>query len=179
MSNPCMLEKECNDNSISTFPPCYEFHMIWPLGWFSLKVAMSVIGKKLWNYCIRIIDYPMHYEAIPITGRTQSILLTSWRFFIICQIKFLNFDKMATGFLSSSIVLLFRGWSRQKKNMLKMPVLFLKLMHRLQERRERFLNVLLKYKYYFYKVKFLVVTPENSAKKIPLSWHMLISALAS
>ena len=41
-----MLEKDCNGNPISTFPPCYEFQMNWPLGRFSLQVAMSVIGKK-------------------------------------------------------------------------------------------------------------------------------------
>ena len=29
---PCMLEKECNGIPISTFPPCYAFQMIWPLG---------------------------------------------------------------------------------------------------------------------------------------------------
>ena len=44
VSIPCMLEKDCNGNPISTFPPCYAFQMNWPLGWFSLQVAMSVIG---------------------------------------------------------------------------------------------------------------------------------------
>ena len=42
----CMLEKDCNGNPISTFPPCYAFQMNWLLGIFSLNVAMSVIGKK-------------------------------------------------------------------------------------------------------------------------------------
>ena len=46
MSIPCMLEKDCNGNPISTLPPCYAFQMNWPLGRFSLYVAMSVIGKK-------------------------------------------------------------------------------------------------------------------------------------
>ena len=47
---PLYAEKYFNDNPISTFPPCYVFQMIWPLGWFSLQVAMSVIGrKKLWK----------------------------------------------------------------------------------------------------------------------------------
>ena len=46
MSIPCLLEKDCNSDPISTFPPCYAFQMNWPLGRFSLKVAMSVIGKK-------------------------------------------------------------------------------------------------------------------------------------
>ena len=32
VSSPCMLEKDCNGNPISTFPPCYAFQMIWPLG---------------------------------------------------------------------------------------------------------------------------------------------------
>ena len=32
VSMPCMLEKDCNGNPISTFPPCYAFQMIWPLG---------------------------------------------------------------------------------------------------------------------------------------------------
>ena len=32
MFNPCMLEKDYNGNPISTFPPCYAFQMIWPLG---------------------------------------------------------------------------------------------------------------------------------------------------
>ena len=32
VSNPSMLEKDCNGNPISTFPPCYAFQMIWPLG---------------------------------------------------------------------------------------------------------------------------------------------------
>ena len=36
VSIPCILEKDCNGNTIFTFPPCYEFQMIWPLGWFSL-----------------------------------------------------------------------------------------------------------------------------------------------
>ena len=27
-----MLEKDYNGNPISTFPPCYSFQMIWPLG---------------------------------------------------------------------------------------------------------------------------------------------------
>ena len=31
VSIPCMLEKDCNGISISTFPPCYVFQMIWPL----------------------------------------------------------------------------------------------------------------------------------------------------
>ena len=43
---PCMLEKDCNGNPIFTVPPCYAFQMNCPLGWFSLQVAMSVIGKK-------------------------------------------------------------------------------------------------------------------------------------
>ena len=46
VSIPCMLEKDCNGNPISNFPPCYAFQMNWPLGRFSLKVVMSVIGKK-------------------------------------------------------------------------------------------------------------------------------------
>ena len=29
MSIPSMLEKVCNGNPISTFPPCYAFQMIW------------------------------------------------------------------------------------------------------------------------------------------------------
>ena len=31
VSIPCMLEKDCNGISISTFPPCYAFQIIWPL----------------------------------------------------------------------------------------------------------------------------------------------------
>ena len=31
VSIPCMLEKYCDGISISTFPPCYAFQMIWPL----------------------------------------------------------------------------------------------------------------------------------------------------
>ena len=51
-----MLEKDCNDISICTFPPCHAFQMVWPLDWFSLYVALSVIWKKslkqLWLlYC--------------------------------------------------------------------------------------------------------------------------------
>ena len=46
MSILCMLEKDFNGNPISNFPPCYAFQMNWPLGRFSLKVAVSVIGKK-------------------------------------------------------------------------------------------------------------------------------------
>ena len=33
---PCMLEKDCNGNPISTFPPYYAFQMNWPQGRFSL-----------------------------------------------------------------------------------------------------------------------------------------------
>ena len=36
VSIPCMLEKDCNGNPISTFPPCYAFQMNWPQGRFSL-----------------------------------------------------------------------------------------------------------------------------------------------
>ena len=36
VSIPCMLEKDCNGNPISNFPPCYAFQMNWPLGRFSL-----------------------------------------------------------------------------------------------------------------------------------------------
>ena len=32
----CMLEKDCNGNPISTFPPCYASQMNWSLGRFSL-----------------------------------------------------------------------------------------------------------------------------------------------
>ena len=46
MSILCMLGKDCYDNPISTFPPCYAFQMNWPLGGISIQVAMSVIGKK-------------------------------------------------------------------------------------------------------------------------------------
>ena len=28
MSIPCLLEKDCNGNPITTFPPCYAFQMI-------------------------------------------------------------------------------------------------------------------------------------------------------
>ena len=46
MAIMCMLEKDCNGNPICTFPPCYAFQINWPLGRFSLYVAMSVKGKK-------------------------------------------------------------------------------------------------------------------------------------
>ena len=36
VSIPCMLEKDCNGNPISNFPPCYAFQMNLPLGRFSL-----------------------------------------------------------------------------------------------------------------------------------------------
>ena len=54
MSIPCMLEKDCNGNSISNFPPCYAFQMNWPLGRFSLLVVMSVIGKKNFETVVAI-----------------------------------------------------------------------------------------------------------------------------
>ena len=47
-------KKDFNGISISTFPPWYAFQMIWHLDWFSLYVAMSVIGKNLWNSCVSV-----------------------------------------------------------------------------------------------------------------------------
>ena len=78
MCIPCMLKKDCNGISISTFPPCYAFQMIWPLDWFSLYVAMSVIGINLWNSC-GVNTYCHHHCSL---FDTMEILMHTN---IICQ----------------------------------------------------------------------------------------------
>ena len=62
VSIPCMLEKDCDGNPISTFPPCYAFQMVFTA--LASKLIQSIsrnvrnrknVLKRLWLIkCVKL-----------------------------------------------------------------------------------------------------------------------------
>ena len=63
----------------------------------------------------QVKETSVHYEAIPIIGRTLRSLWLSCRFSLFFQINCLNLDEMTARSLLSSILLLFKGGSYVRK----------------------------------------------------------------
>ena len=71
LSNPCMLENNCNGNPISTFPPCYEFQMIFtalaPMLIQSISCSVHDKNRALQRFCtyrVPLINISTFYNNV-------------------------------------------------------------------------------------------------------------------
>ena len=91
VSNPCMLEKDCNSNPISTFPPCYAFQVIFtalaPRLIQSLSHNVHNKNRALKRLCVgqkQIIVYLFQILCVPEVTKLTLTALTCPIFLFFC-----------------------------------------------------------------------------------------------